>query len=59
MPHIQTITSIISALFALVAAFLWLVSARAKVKAGKRPNNPDGFQAAHIYIGSGERVRTC
>ncbi|MGH8443873.1 MAG: hypothetical protein ACREVL_01345 [Solimonas sp.] len=43
----------LSAVFALAAGFLWWKSSTAKVKAGKRPNNPDGFQTANIYIGSG------
>lgn len=54
MPHFQTVTAFISAILALLAAALWFVSARVKVKAGGRPNNPDGFQTTYIYIGSGD-----
>jgi hypothetical protein len=54
MCKLKTASTTPSALFALAAAVLWFISAHTKVKAGKRPNNPDGFQTANIYVGSGK-----
>ena len=45
----------LAAAFAIAAGALWWTSAVVKVRAGKRPNNPDGFQSQSIYVGSGEQ----